>query len=98
MPSAAVNDELKQRRVFDALVVQLPVDQQQPAIITENSRRAALPQLVKNGVILELQRIARLELEAAASLANNMKKAGRRRKTRRGRKGRKGRKHTVRKY
>jgi hypothetical protein len=101
MPSAAVNAELKRRRDFDAAVVQLPANQQEPAIITENSRRAALPQIVKNGVIAELKelkRIADLELGAAASLANNMQKGGRRRKTRKGRKGRKGRKHTVRKY
>jgi len=97
MPSAAVNLELQRRREFDAAVAQLPANQQEAAIITENSRRAALPQIVKNGVIVELKRIADLELGAAASLGNNMQ-CGRRRKTRKGRKGRKGRKHTVRKY
>ena len=97
MPSAVVNTELKRRREFDAAVVQLPADQQEPAILTENSRRAALPQVVKNGVIAELKRIADLELGAAASLATNMQ-SGRRRKGRKTRRGRKGRKHTVRKY
>jgi hypothetical protein len=98
MPSAAVNLELQRRREFDAAVAQLPANQQEAAIITENSRRAALPQIVKNGVLAELKRIADLENGAAASLAYNMQKGERRRKTRRGRKGRKERKRTVRKY